>query len=280
MLDRFPKIGNCHSTTKTVAFGGTRGRKIGSALEGLNGTARMGFLSTARVGSEPIVVTSQVPSRPVHADVHQADSRSDSDETLLQRVASGDSEALSHLFRRYAKVAFVIAQRILGDSAEADDCVQEVFLYFHRKSCVFSSQKGSASSWIIQTIYHQALQFRMRLALRSQRLELLTEDKTRDVGANVIVAEYEHSLEGTVGRTKLREMLKSLSPDQWDTLRLHFFEGYTLAEIAEKKHQSVGNIRHHFYRGLEKLRSSAFRSESNGRISSGKEMSGLPAKAL
>jgi RNA polymerase sigma-70 factor (ECF subfamily) len=37
-------------------------------------------------------------------------------------------------------------------------------------------------------------------------------------------------------------------------LRLHFFEGYTFAEIAEKLGQSHVNVRHHHYRGLEKLR--------------------------
>jgi RNA polymerase sigma-70 factor (ECF subfamily) len=186
-------------------------------------------------------------------------------------VASGDNEALSSLFRRYAKVAHGIARRILRDPTEADDCVQEVFVYFHQKSRVFSSEKGTASSWIIQTIYHQALQYRMRLLLRSHRLGFATEDKPGDVGASAVTTDYEHSLEWAVGRKRLREMLRSLSSDQWDTLRLHFFEGYTLSEIAQKKGQSLGNIRHHFYRGLEKLRSSVFRAELNERISSDKK---------
>ena len=239
----------------------------------------MNSLSTERVLTG-ILGTSQVPRGPVHADTQLADSYCDSDEALLNRVASGDNEALSCLFRRYAKVAYGIARRILGDPTEADDCVQEVFLYFHRKSSVFSSQKGSASSWIIQAIYHQAFQYRMRLALRLHRSESLIEEKPPHVCMSEIATEYEQSLEWTVGRTKLREMLRSLSPDQWDTLRLHFFEGYTLSEIAQKKGQSLGNIRHHFYRGLEKLRSSVFRGELKGRISSGKEMNGLPVKAL
>jgi DNA-directed RNA polymerase specialized sigma24 family protein len=50
-----------------------------------------------------------------------------------------------------------------------------------------------------------------------------------------LTSRYERSLEGTIGKTKLRKMLRSLSSDQWETLRLHFFEGYTLSEIAQKK---------------------------------------------
>jgi len=43
-----------------------------------------------------------------------------------------------------------------------------------------------------------------------------------------------------------------------ETLELHFFEGYSLREIAERKGQTVGNVRHHYYRALECLRSHLF----------------------
>jgi RNA polymerase sigma-70 factor (ECF subfamily) len=46
--------------------------------------------------------------------------------------------------------------------------------------------------------------------------------------------------------------------DQQQTLELHFFEGYSLREIAEKSGQSIGNVRHHYYRALERLRSNLF----------------------
>jgi len=212
--------------------------------------------------------TTLAPSR--ESDPHRANSSGDSDELLLHRLASGDCEALSFLFRRYAKVAYGIARRILGDPSEAEDCVQEVFIYFHRKAGVFNSEKGGASSWIVQTIYHQALRHRMRLAERSSRSGILIEHKSGHAPTSATAAEYERSLEWAVGTDKLREVMKSLTKDQRDTLRLHFFDGYTLSEIARKRGQSLGNVRHHFYRGLEKLRSSVFRVELKGRISSSK----------
>ena len=48
--------------------------------------------------------------------------------------------------------------------------------------------------------------------------------------------------------------MEELTADQHETLRLHFYEGYTLVEVAQKLGQSIGNVRHHYYRGLEKLR--------------------------
>jgi RNA polymerase sigma-70 factor (ECF subfamily) len=45
-----------------------------------------------------------------------------------------------------------------------------------------------------------------------------------------------------------------MSEEQRETLRLYFFEGYSLAEIAARLGQSLGNAKHHYYRGLDKLR--------------------------
>jgi RNA polymerase sigma-70 factor (ECF subfamily) len=52
--------------------------------------------------------------------------------------------------------------------------------------------------------------------------------------------------------------MNALSADQRETLRLYFFDGYTLAEVSEKLGQPLGNIRHHYYRALDKLRKEMF----------------------
>ncbi len=205
---------------------------------------------------------SEANRHPIGCDKH-------SDESLLARIALDDRDALGTLFQRYARVAFSIGRRILRDGAEAEDIVQDVFIYIHRKCRVYNSTKGPASSWIIQTIYYQALQRRVQLAVRNRYSSETIENAGQDISISSTVMEYDQSLEGMIGRTRLREMLDCLTEDQWETLRLHFFEGYTLAEIAQKRGQSVGNVRHHFYRGMEKLRGRVFRSELQDRVTSG-----------
>jgi RNA polymerase sigma-70 factor (ECF subfamily) len=88
------------------------------------------------------------------------------DEVLIARVQAGDRDALAQVFRRYAHPIRNVGQRILRDRAEADDLVQEVFLYIHRKSSLFDSSKGSARSWIVQVAYTQA--FLRRRLLKSK----------------------------------------------------------------------------------------------------------------
>ena len=56
----------------------------------------------------------------------------------------------------------------------------------------------------------------------------------------------------------MRTLLDTLTEDQRHTLSLHFIEGFTFAEIAAKLGQSVGNVRNHYYRGLDKLRKQMF----------------------
>jgi RNA polymerase sigma-70 factor (ECF subfamily) len=187
------------------------------------------------------------------------------DETILERIREGDRDALAVLFRRYARPVRNVGQRILRDKAEADDLVQEVFLYIHRKSALFDSSKGSASSWIVQVAYTQALLRRRRLKSQGFYLSGITDkpvecDHRVDKGAH-----YDQTVEGLFGRNGWRKVLESLTEDQRETLRLHFFEGHTFEEIAVKLGQSYGNVRNHHYRGLEKVRKHLSGDELNRR---------------
>jgi RNA polymerase sigma-70 factor, ECF subfamily len=67
------------------------------------------------------------------------------------------------------------------------------------------------------------------------------------------------ALDGRAIRDHLREQLTTA---QQQTLELHFFEGYSFREIAERNGQTVGNVRHHYYRALERLRSHLFPKKS------------------
>ena len=70
-----------------------------------------------------------------------------SDAALMVRVCDGGTDALASLFRRYARLVRSVALRISQDGAEADDLLQEVFLFIQRQSGVFDSSKSSARSF-------------------------------------------------------------------------------------------------------------------------------------
>jgi RNA polymerase sigma-70 factor (ECF subfamily) len=175
------------------------------------------------------------------------------DEVLMTRVAEGDQNALACLFQRHSRMLRNVASRILRDAAEAEDLVQDLFLFIQRKCAVFDSSKSSARSWIVQMAYHRAIERRRYLATRQFYGHADLEGRAERVVGEP-TTETEYSAEAVFGRNGLEKVIESLSEDQRETLRLHFFEGHTLAEISEKLGQPRGNIRHHYYRGLAALR--------------------------
>jgi len=182
-----------------------------------------------------------------------------SDETLLEQVCQGGREALALLFRRHARTVRNVAYRILRNEAEADDLVQDVFIFIFRKAALFNASRGTARSWIVQVTYHRAFDRRRHLNTRHFYVSREFEEDALNVADpryEILFSEW--SLESVWGKESAARLRALLSPAQLSTIELHFFEGYTLEEIADRLGQSLGNIRNHYYRGLEKLRKPAF----------------------
>jgi RNA polymerase sigma-70 factor (ECF subfamily) len=179
----------------------------------------------------------------------------------MARLQSNDSSALEILFDRYARLVLAIARGIVRDSGEAEDVVQEAFFYLYKKSMLFDESKGSLKNWIVQIAFHRALDRKSHLARRGfyagtniSALDdtLLGEtDLDREIGAKL-------------NRAQLEKAFEQLPEMQRLTLELFYFEGLDLREISNKLNEPLGNSRHHFYRGLERLRKSAFVQKLRG----------------
>jgi RNA polymerase sigma-70 factor (ECF subfamily) len=187
--------------------------------------------------------------------------RCPSDEEVMARLQSNDSAALEILFGRYGRLVLAIARGIVRDSGEAEDVVQEAFFYLYKKSMLFDSSKGSAKNWIIQIALHRALDRKSHLARRGFYAGT-------DIGALGDTLLGETDLDREIGaklnRVQLERAFEQLPEMQRLTLELFYFEGLDLREISTKLNQSLGNSRHYFYRGLERLRKSAFAQSLRG----------------
>ena len=188
-----------------------------------------------------------------------------SDEALLTGVCDGSREALALLFRRYAGLVRGIAYRVLHDSSEADDLLQDIFLLIHRLCGTFDGSKGSARFWILQMTYRRAISRRRYLNAR----HFYTCVDLDEAGAELAdprnpVTEIDESIDARIGNGSLQKVFAELSEHQQQTLRLFFVEGYTFDEIAEKLGQSRGNIKNHYFRGLERLRKHIFNGKLAG----------------
>jgi RNA polymerase sigma-70 factor (ECF subfamily) len=185
------------------------------------------------------------------------------DEILINLISTGDKDALGLLFRRYARVVRGVALRVLKDPSEADDLLQDIFILIHRLCGTFDSSKGSAQFWILQMTYRRALSRRRYLNSRHFYTQVELDEQSFEV-AESRSAHVDDPIDAILSELDLQKMFGNLSEDQQKTLRLHFIEGYTLDEIAKMLGQTKGNVRHHSFRGLERLRKQFFGSKLPG----------------
>ena len=213
-------------------------------------TFRLSALAISReTGKTPTVADEQSS---VHAGV--------SDEVLMAQVAEGSREALAVLFRRYACVVRAVSFRVLRDSSEADDMVQDIFLLVHRDCKLFDSSKAPAKFWILQMAYRRAISRRRHLTSRHFYTHLDLDDAATQLeDPRTTPSHVDDSIDGRLqGKGRLQKVFDDLSEDQRRTLRLFFVEGYTFDEIADQLGQSRGNVKHHYFRGLDRLRKELF----------------------
>jgi RNA polymerase sigma-70 factor, ECF subfamily len=173
------------------------------------------------------------------------------DLAVMGLVQRGDREALSLLFDRYSRLVLNVATRILRDPTEGQDLLQDVFLYIHRRSGIFDSSKGTVASWIIQVTYSRAFNRRESLSARAQadcaQIEELADSADSDMRLEKLTDELS-------ARKLVQEALAELTDRQRETLQMYFFEGYSLREISANLQESLTNTRHHYYRGIERLK--------------------------
>jgi RNA polymerase sigma-70 factor, ECF subfamily len=172
----------------------------------------------------------------------------------LERLHNCDEKALLVLLHRYQQLAFSIGCRVLRDQGEAEDLVQEVFLQLLSRENTFDATKGSARTWLVQMIYRRAFDRRAYLTRRHFYSGTDFEEHTNAIEGG---KSFEEDVIERLTAQQLKAAFTELTEKQRETLELFFFEGLTLTEIAERLDEDVKNIRHHYYRGLERLRQAA-----------------------
>ena len=209
-------------------------------------TTRLASLAASEEKSRQVANS---PQRNVEVDA--------SDEALISCICDGDRGALACLFRRYARMVRGVAYRVLKDTSEADDLLQDIFLLVHRLCGTFDSSKASAQFWILQMTYRRAISRRRYLHSRHFYTHVELDEQSFEL-AERRCGHSDDPVDSILAELDLQKMFGSLSEDQQKTLRLHFIEGYTLDEIAKMLGQTKGNVRHHSFRGLERLRKLIF----------------------
>src|SRR5207302_6781744 len=70
------------------------------------------------------------------------------DGALIAAIRSGNQDAMAQLYARYSSVVYAVALRVLGDTAAAEDVLQEIFIQLWRNPGAFDSGRGNLAPWL------------------------------------------------------------------------------------------------------------------------------------
>jgi len=166
------------------------------------------------------------------------------DAVLVSAIRSGDEGAMAQIYERYSPIVYSVALRVLGDTAGAEDILQDVFMQLWRSPEVFDASRGSLPGWLAVITRNRAID-----SLRKRRPET---DITEVVVC--IDPDLASRAESTRALEKIRGALGGMPAPQRSALEMAFFDGLTHTEIAAKTGEPLGTIKTRIRGGLMILR--------------------------
>ena len=163
-----------------------------------------------------------------------------------------DPAVFGRAYDRHSRGVYAAAYRVLGDAAQAQDVVQDVFLRIWRRPQAFDARRGELGSYLRMMARSRALDLwreRQAAGRASDRLELaVAHDEPRPEDRPSLRAERDE--DGAVVRAAVRK----LPPAQREALVLAYWGGMTAEEIARRAEVPLGTAKSRIRLGLEKLR--------------------------
>jgi len=175
---------------------------------------------------------------------------SEADRALIARIEGRDADALADLYDRYSARLMGLAQRILGDTGEAEEVLQELFLWVWRSAASFDAARGSVIAWLLMATRSRSID-RVRSRRPAARAGLRAVETVPDAAGP---QDVEADSAGKEWERLCRSAISELPDDQRRALELAYFEGLTHQEISEKTGTPLGTVKTRVRLGLMKLR--------------------------
>ena len=166
----------------------------------------------------------------------------DPDAELVARCLGGEVDAFEPLVRRYQRVLYNVAWRLLGDREEARDVVQGAFVKAWRKLATFDP-RHRFFSWIYRIVVNESLN------ARSRRPPLQTLEETDVPGPGG----PEEALQSRERTDCLQKALLRLAGDDREVIILRHFAELSYAEIGETLGLAEKTVKSRLYEARQRL---------------------------
>ena len=180
-----------------------------------------------------------------------ADDRA-ADRDTVQRLTSGEPEALATIYDQHVGAVFGLAIRVLQDEGDAEEVVQAVFSAAWTHAKRYDATRGSLASWLLTIARSRAID-----RLRSRRTtpdSAPLQHQTAVVDLPDLALGAEHSVVTAESPARLRAALTALPMIQRTAIELAYFEGLTPTQIAAGLEQPLDTVTTRIRTGLLQLR--------------------------
>ena len=178
-----------------------------------------------------------------------------SEEKLIRAGQRGDHEAVETLFRRYHRPLFQTALRVLGNTEDAEDALQDGLLSAYRNLKRFEG-RSQFSTWLTRIVINAAL-MRRRSAKARPAISLDEPPREDELPATERFADDGLTPEQVMENTEIREMLSEnldqLSPLLRTAFVLREVEGYSTGEAARKLGVTENTLKARLWRARHQL---------------------------
>ena len=181
------------------------------------------------------------------------------DTDLIERLKAGDEQALEAIFNRYSAKLYNVAQRILGEVADAEEVIQDVFWTAFRKA---NSFRGTAqfSTWLFRLTINAALG-KIRRSKKNKEIEYEEYlPKFQKDGHHSVrpVVDWSDTLDEKYAERELQQLLNDaldqLKPVDKSAVVLSDMEGMSDKEIAVMLGLTVSAVKTRLHRARLFLR--------------------------
>lgn len=170
-------------------------------------------------------------------------------EAILKRIAEGDKTAVQVCLDKYGGLVWSLARRMLLNSDEAEDAVQEIFIDIWKNAGRFDENQASEVTFVAM-IARRRLIDRIRKTQRQINAESL-DDILVEPSKN-----YHQEMQVNVEANEAAQALTILRDEQRQVLQLSIYQGLSHQEISDLTGMPVGTVKTHARRGLLKVRES------------------------
>lgn len=167
---------------------------------------------------------------------------------LVERCKRGDSSGYQQLYQRYSKAMYNTSLRIVNNSADAEDVLQEAFLDAFRSLHDFH-YRSTFGAWLKKIVINKSIN-----TLRKRRAHFVEIDENSEGGVNALP--QEETIDEADLQYRVAEVKKAIQqlPDGYRAVvTLYLLEGYDHEEIAGILSISHNTVRTQYVRAKQKL---------------------------